>query len=63
MFAFLAAHRGELFADEDFADLFPVGERPATGAEAAHQEWKTMLGTPGRRYQERAGAPLLPSPP
>src|SRR6516165_7293066 len=25
MFAFLAAHRGELFADEDFADLFPSG--------------------------------------
>jgi transposase len=23
MFAFLAAHRGELFTDEDFADLFP----------------------------------------
>ena len=25
MFAFLAAHRGELFADEDFADFFPSG--------------------------------------
>jgi hypothetical protein len=25
MFAFLAAHRGELFGDEDFADLFPSG--------------------------------------
>ena len=25
MFAFLAAHRSELFTDEDFADLFPSG--------------------------------------
>ena len=25
MFAFLAARRGELFTDEDFADLFPSG--------------------------------------
>ena len=25
MFGFLAAHRGELFADADFADLFPRG--------------------------------------
>ena len=30
MFAFLAAHRGELFGDEDFADLFPG--RRTTGA-------------------------------
>jgi IS5 family transposase len=30
MFAFLAAHRGELFTDEDFADLFPSGRgRPS----------------------------------
>src|SRR5262249_59240594 len=27
MFAFLAAHRGELFADGEFADLFPSGRR------------------------------------
>ena len=26
MFAFLAAHRQELFRDEDFADLFPSGK-------------------------------------
>jgi hypothetical protein len=26
MFAFLAAHRQELFRDEDFADLFPWGK-------------------------------------
>ena len=33
MFAFLAAHRGELFADEDFADLFPSGRgRPSVPA-------------------------------
>jgi Transposase domain (DUF772)/Transposase DDE domain len=33
MFAFLAAHRGELFADEDFADLFPSGRgRPSAPA-------------------------------
>jgi hypothetical protein len=33
MFAFLAAHRGELFADEDFADLFPAGRgRPSVPA-------------------------------
>lgn len=33
MFAFLAAHRGELFADEDFADLFPSGKgRPSVPA-------------------------------
>jgi hypothetical protein len=30
MYAFLAAHRGGLFADEDFADLFPSGRgRPS----------------------------------
>ena len=33
MFAFLAAHRGELFRDEDFADLFPSGKgRPSVPA-------------------------------
>jgi hypothetical protein len=33
MFAFLAAHRGELFADEDFADLFSSGKgRPSVPA-------------------------------
>ena len=33
MFAFLAAHRGELFADEDFADLFLSGRgRPSVPA-------------------------------
>jgi hypothetical protein len=33
MFAFLAAHRGELFADEDFADLFPSNRgRPSVPA-------------------------------
>src|SRR5256885_13001800 len=33
MFAFLAAHRSELFADEDFADLFPSGRgRPSVPA-------------------------------
>ncbi len=33
MFAFLAAHWGELFADEDFADLFPSGRgRPSVPA-------------------------------
>jgi IS5 family transposase len=33
MFAFLAAHRGELFADGDFADLFPSGRgRPSVPA-------------------------------
>ncbi len=33
MFAFLAARRGELFADEDFADLFPSGRgRPSVPA-------------------------------
>src|SRR6516162_9353925 len=33
MFGFLAAHRGELFADEDFADLFPSGRgRPSAPA-------------------------------
>jgi Transposase domain (DUF772)/Transposase DDE domain len=33
MFAFLAGHRGELFADEDFADLFPSGRgRPSVPA-------------------------------
>jgi transposase len=33
MFAFLAAHRGELFADEEFADLFPSGRgRPSVPA-------------------------------
>src|SRR5262249_58427348 len=33
LFAFLAAHRGELFADEDFADLFPSGRgRPSVPA-------------------------------
>jgi hypothetical protein len=30
MFAFLAGHRGELLADEDFADLFPSGAGPAS---------------------------------
>ena len=33
MFAFLAAHRGELFGDGDFADLFPSGRgRPSIPA-------------------------------
>jgi IS5 family transposase len=33
MFAFLAAHRGELFGDDDFADLFPSGKgRPSVPA-------------------------------
>ena len=33
MFAFLAVHRGELFADGDFADLFPSGRgRPSVPA-------------------------------
>jgi len=33
MFAFLAAHRSELFGDEDFADLFPSGKgRPSVPA-------------------------------
>jgi hypothetical protein len=33
MFGFLAAHRRELFADEDFADLFPSGRgRPSVPA-------------------------------
>ncbi len=33
MFAFLAAHRGGLFTDEDFADLFPSGKgRPSVPA-------------------------------
>jgi hypothetical protein len=33
MFAFLGAHRGELFADEDFADLFASGRgRPSVPA-------------------------------
>jgi IS5 family transposase len=33
MFAFLAAHRSELFTDEDFADLFPSGRgRPSVPA-------------------------------
>jgi Transposase domain (DUF772) len=33
MFAFLAAHRGALFTDEDFADLFPSGRgRPSVPA-------------------------------
>ncbi len=33
MFAFLAAHRQELFGDEDFADLFPSGKgRPSVPA-------------------------------
>ncbi|HEV3066875.1 MAG TPA: IS1182 family transposase [Streptosporangiaceae bacterium] len=33
MFAFLAGHRGELFTDEDFADLFPSGKgRPSVPA-------------------------------
>ena len=33
MFAFLAAHRGELFTDGDFADLFPSGRgRPSVPA-------------------------------
>lgn len=33
IYAFLADHRGELFKDEDFADLFPSGKgRPSTPA-------------------------------
>jgi hypothetical protein len=33
MFAFLAAHRAEVFPDEDFADLFPSGRgRPSISA-------------------------------
>jgi len=33
MYGFLAAHRGELFTDEDFADLFPSGRgRPSAPA-------------------------------
>ena len=33
MFGFLAVHRGELFRDEDFADLFPSARgRPSVPA-------------------------------
>jgi hypothetical protein len=33
MFAFLTAHRGQVFPDEDFADLFPSGRgRPSVPA-------------------------------
>jgi len=32
MFAFLGAHRGELFPDEDYADLFLPGGRPSLPA-------------------------------
>jgi hypothetical protein len=36
MFAFLAAHRGELFPDQEFADLFPSGRgRPSLPAPVA----------------------------
>ncbi len=36
MFWFLATHRGELFADEEFADLFPSGRgRPSLPAPVA----------------------------
>jgi len=33
VFAFLAAHRGELFGEEMFADLFKAGGRPSIPAE------------------------------
>ena len=34
VFAFLAEHRGELFADEMFSDLFPSGrDRPSVPAD------------------------------
>jgi hypothetical protein len=33
VFAFLAAHRGELFPEEMFADLFKIGGRPSVPAE------------------------------
>ncbi len=36
MFAFLAEHRGALFSDEQFADLFPSGKgRPSMPASVA----------------------------
>ena len=36
MFAFLAEHRGQLFPDEEFADLFPSGRgRPSMPASVA----------------------------
>jgi hypothetical protein len=36
MFGFLAAHRGEVFPDEEFADLFPSGRgRPSLPAPVA----------------------------
>src|SRR5260370_18457538 len=61
MFAFLAAHRGELFGDEDFADLFPSGRGPPSvpaGGMAA------VLGFPGVHgfspAEAAGGAPCCP---
>src|SRR6266581_1113974 len=51
MFAFLAAHRQDLFGDEDFADLFPSGKgRPSVLADAvATQDTITQLAAAIRR--------------
>ena len=71
MFAFLAAHRAEVFPDEDFADLFPSGRgRPSIPAAvmAAVLTLQTLHDFSGRetaeavcfdvRWKAAIGAPL-----
>ena len=68
MFAFLAAHRRELFGDEDFAGLFPSGwGRPSVPASVMSsvmvQEVPAQCGTghlPGRQPRRPAAQAPLP---
>src|SRR6266487_4663512 len=48
MFAFLAAHRAEVFPDADYADLFapPGVGRPSLPATRFDVRWKVAIGAP-----------------
>jgi hypothetical protein len=61
MFAFLAAHRRELFGDEDFADLFPSGKgRPSVPASvmASVMVLQVLHDYPGAEAAEAARCDL-----
>ena len=64
MFAFLAAHRAEVFADEDFADLFPSGRgRPSIPATvmAAALTLQTLYALVAALTPEDPGEPEAPA--
>src|SRR5262249_23143412 len=61
MFAFLAAHRGELFTEGDFADMFPSGRGrrwvPAS-VMASVRVWQVLHDSSDAEAAEAAGCDL-----